>query len=78
MSLRLFGVDSILKYKIKLKPNKLTFVIVFSNMLLLWMSWFALCSLDVYKIPPAGIVKLLGVLLSSFRNNYVFNSFIHN
>ncbi|MCX6243138.1 MAG: isoprenylcysteine carboxylmethyltransferase family protein [Bacteroidetes bacterium] len=56
-------VYEILKHKDKLKANKLTFVIVFINMMLLWMSWVALCSFDVYKIPPAGIVKLLGVLL---------------
>ena len=38
---------------------------MFINMLLLWMSWFALCSLDIYKIQPNGIVRLLGVLISS-------------
>jgi len=60
------SIYEILKHKNILKPNKLTFVIVFINMLLLWMSWFTLCSFDIYKIPPAGIVRLLGVLLSSF------------
>jgi len=59
------SVYEILKHKNKLKTNKLTFVIVFINMMLLWMSWFALCSFDVYKIPPAVIVRLLGVLISS-------------
>jgi len=58
------SVYEILKHKNKLKPNKLTFVIVFSNMLLLWMSWFALCAFDVYKIHMSGIVKLLGILLT--------------
>ncbi len=59
------SIYEILKHKNKLKPNKLTFVIVFINMLLLWLSWFALCSFDVYKIPPSGIIQLLGVLLVS-------------
>jgi len=58
-------VYEILKHKNKLKADKVTFIIMFINMLLLWMSWFALCSLDINKIPTAGIVKLLGVLLSS-------------
>jgi protein-S-isoprenylcysteine O-methyltransferase Ste14 len=58
-------VFEILKDKNKLKPNKLTFVIVFTSMLLLWMSWFGMCSFDIYKIPPTGILKLLGVVLSS-------------
>ena len=57
-------VYEILKHKKKLKPGKLTFVIVFINMLLLWMSWFALCSLDIYRIHLDEIVRLLGVLLS--------------
>jgi protein-S-isoprenylcysteine O-methyltransferase Ste14 len=56
------SIYEILKHKNKLKPDKLTFVIVFINMLLLWLSWFALCSLDIYRIPQGGIVRLLGVL----------------
>ena len=59
------SVYEILKHKNKLTPNKLTFIIVFINMLILWVSWFALCSYDVFRIPPAGIVKLLGVLMSA-------------
>ena len=58
------SVYEILKHKNKLKPDKLTFIIVFSNMLLLWMSWFALCSFDIYKIPMSGIAKLLGMLVT--------------
>ena len=59
------SVYEILKHKNKLKPDKFTFAIVFINMLLLWMSWFALCSLDIYGIQPNGIVRLLGVLISA-------------
>ena len=57
------AVYEILKHKDKLKATKLTFVIVFINMLLLWISWVALCSFDVYRIPPAEIVRLLGGLI---------------
>ena len=59
------SVYEILKRKNKLKSDKLTFAIVFTNMMVLWMSWFALCTFDVYKIPTAGIVKLLGILIIS-------------
>jgi protein-S-isoprenylcysteine O-methyltransferase Ste14 len=57
------SVYEILKHKNKIKPDKLTFVIVFINMLLLWMSWFLLCSLDIYRIHPYGLMRLSGVLL---------------
>jgi protein-S-isoprenylcysteine O-methyltransferase Ste14 len=57
-------VYEILKHKNKLTANKTTFVIVFANMMILWVSWFALCSLDSFKIEPNIIVKLLGALLS--------------
>ena len=62
---KLHGTYGKLTLATELNPDKLTFVIVFINMLVLWMSWFALCSLDIYKIHPNGIVRLLGVLLSS-------------
>jgi protein-S-isoprenylcysteine O-methyltransferase Ste14 len=58
-------VYEVLKHKNKLTPNKSTFVIVFINMMLLWVSWFALCSFDICKIPPYGIVRLFGVLIVS-------------
>jgi protein-S-isoprenylcysteine O-methyltransferase Ste14 len=58
-------IYEILKHKNKLKPDPLTFVIVLINMLILWMSWFALCSFDIYRIQPVGVVRLLGVLLIS-------------
>jgi protein-S-isoprenylcysteine O-methyltransferase Ste14 len=57
------SVYEVLKHKNKLKATKLTFVIVFINMLLLWLSWFVLCSFDVCKISIPVIVRLIGVLL---------------
>jgi protein-S-isoprenylcysteine O-methyltransferase Ste14 len=56
-------IYEILKHKKKLNPNKLTFVIIFTNMVLLWISWFALCSLDVYSIHIPGIIKIFGISL---------------
>ena len=59
------SIYEILKHKKILKPDKLTFVIVFINMLLLWMSWFTLCTLDICKIHPGLFVRLLGIVISS-------------
>jgi protein-S-isoprenylcysteine O-methyltransferase Ste14 len=56
-------VYEILKHKNLLKPSKLSFVIVFTNMALLWSSWIALCSSDIYKINLPGIIHYSGLLL---------------
>ena len=53
----------ILKHKKILKPSKLSFAIIFINMGLLWTSWFALCSLDLYRMNLPGIIRYLGVSL---------------
>jgi protein-S-isoprenylcysteine O-methyltransferase Ste14 len=57
-------IYEILKHTKKLIPSNFTFVIVFVNMMLLWMSWFGLCSLDIYKIQLVGIFKVLGLLIT--------------
>jgi protein-S-isoprenylcysteine O-methyltransferase Ste14 len=57
-------VYEILKDKKKLNPGKLTFVIIFTNMMILWASWFALCSLDPFTIPIAGIIRYAGIALA--------------
>ncbi|MDP3149837.1 MAG: NnrU family protein [Ignavibacteria bacterium] len=54
----------ILKHKKILKPNNLTFVIIFSNMALLWITWISLCRYDIYKIELPFIVNYFGFLLS--------------
>jgi protein-S-isoprenylcysteine O-methyltransferase Ste14 len=56
-------VYEILKHKKMLKPGKLSFIIVLINMLLLWASWFALCSLDLYKIDLPDIIRYFGIFL---------------
>jgi len=53
----------ILKHKKILEPNKLTFVIVFSNMVVLWISWFVLCSVDVYRMNLPDTIRYFGLLL---------------
>lgn len=57
-------VYEVLKHKKLLVPGKLSFVIVFTNMALLWMSWFALCSQDIYKIQYAEVYHYFGILLA--------------
>ena len=57
-------VYEILKHKQILKPGKLSFVIIFTNMLLLWISWFILCNLDIYKINLPAIIRYTGISLS--------------
>lgn len=54
----------ILKHKKLLKPGKLTFGIIFTNMMLLWVSWFVLCSLDSCKIQLSGIIRFAGISLA--------------
>lgn len=53
----------ILKHKKILKPDKLSFIIIFINMLVLWTSWFLLCRADVYKIILPDIIYYLGMII---------------
>jgi protein-S-isoprenylcysteine O-methyltransferase Ste14 len=55
------SVYEILKHKKILKPSKISFVIIFINMGLLWISWFTLCRLDSYRIHIASIIRYLGI-----------------
>jgi protein-S-isoprenylcysteine O-methyltransferase Ste14 len=55
----------ILKHKKILQPTGLSFVIIFLDMAVLWVSWFALCSFDEYKMILPGIIKYIGLLLIS-------------
>ena len=53
----------ILKHKKLLVPNKISFVIILINMLLLWFSWYLLCSSDSSIISLPTIVNHFGLLL---------------
>jgi protein-S-isoprenylcysteine O-methyltransferase Ste14 len=53
----------VLKHKKRLVANKITFVIIFTNMAVLWGSWIALCSSDIYKINLPGIIRYSGLIL---------------
>ncbi len=56
-------IYEILKHKKMLRPGKLSFVVIFINMILLWTSWFALCRLDIYRINLADIIRYIGISL---------------
>jgi protein-S-isoprenylcysteine O-methyltransferase Ste14 len=53
----------ILKFNKKIRPGKLSFAVVFLNMVLLWISWFVLCIIDIYKINLPGIIRYAGFLI---------------
>ncbi len=56
-------IYEILKHKKVIRATKLTFVIVFINMFLLWGSWFWLCTDDPGGIILPGIVRYAGLVL---------------
>jgi protein-S-isoprenylcysteine O-methyltransferase Ste14 len=53
----------LLKHKKLLQPTGFSFIIIFLNMALLWVSWFALCTLDEFKIILPGIIRYIGLLI---------------
>jgi protein-S-isoprenylcysteine O-methyltransferase Ste14 len=57
-------IYEILKHKKILKSNRLTFVIIFFNMVLLWFSWFGLCSIDIIRITIPDVIRYLGIFLA--------------
>ena len=57
-------VYEILKVKKKLEAGKLSFAIIFTNMMLLWASWFALCFLDIHKMHLPVAVRFAGLTLA--------------
>ena len=57
-------IYEILKHRQVLIPNKFSFIIMFINMLLLWVSWFLLCKIDIYKIDLPFFTVYLGIIIS--------------
>ncbi len=56
-------IYEILKHRKSLVPDKNSFILVFINMIFLWVSWFLLCSLDPFRIELPGVLNYLGLLL---------------
>jgi protein-S-isoprenylcysteine O-methyltransferase Ste14 len=53
----------ILKHKKIIKANHFSLVIMFTNMALLWVSWFLLCINDIHRIGLADIIRYAGISL---------------
>ncbi|MCX6306511.1 MAG: NnrU family protein [Bacteroidetes bacterium] len=57
-------VYEMLKLRNRIDPeNKVVFGIIFTNMMLLWISWFILSFTDPYKFNCNPVVKYLGAAL---------------
>jgi len=56
-------VYEILKHKKIVVASKFSFAIIFTNMAVLWISWFMLGSYDVYKINLPSVVRYFGIVL---------------
>ena len=54
----------ILKHKKMIKATKLSFLIVFTNMVLLWISWFGLCIFDAKRIYLTEMIHFLGIIMA--------------
>jgi protein-S-isoprenylcysteine O-methyltransferase Ste14 len=57
-------IYEILKFKKVLKPGKLSFKFMFINMMLLWVSWFLLCTLDISRVGIPAFIRYMGILIS--------------
>jgi len=57
------SVYEIFKHRKIIEPGKLSFVIILINMTLLWISWFALCTFDIFKFNLSAIVRYSGLFL---------------
>jgi len=53
----------VLKHKKLLVPNKVSFVIILTNMLVLWVSWYLLCSLDPFRNTLPFMLSYFGMFL---------------
>jgi protein-S-isoprenylcysteine O-methyltransferase Ste14 len=54
-------VYEILKHRKLLIPGRYSFFIVFANMIVLWISWFILCSMDEYRFELPVWINYLGL-----------------
>jgi protein-S-isoprenylcysteine O-methyltransferase Ste14 len=57
-------IYEIMKHKCLLKPGKVSFGIMLTNMMLLWVSWFLLCGFDIFRLKLPFAVRNFGMLLS--------------
>ncbi|HEX2396210.1 MAG TPA: hypothetical protein VHI78_12755, partial [Bacteroidales bacterium] len=57
------SIYEILKHRKIITPNRVSFVLMFTNMLLLWTSWFGLCRFDPQALEMPVIFRYSGIAL---------------
>ena len=57
------AVYEVMKHKQIIQASKLSFVIIFTNMFLLWTSWFMLCRFDKSVLNLPAVFNYLGIAL---------------
>lgn len=57
-------IYEVLKHKKIIPASKLSFLIIFTNMAVLWISWFLLCSADAYKLILPAFVRYIGIAIT--------------
>ncbi|MGE5447657.1 MAG: methyltransferase family protein [Bacteroidales bacterium] len=56
-------IYELLKHKKMIKANRASFVIIFTNMAILWVSWVIVCIYDTHRIELANMIRYLGISL---------------
>lgn len=57
-------IYEIIKHRKILKPGRLSFIIVFTDMILLWISWFLICRFDYHEVYFPQIIRTIAMILS--------------
>jgi protein-S-isoprenylcysteine O-methyltransferase Ste14 len=55
----------------KMQPGKVSFILMFMNMIFLWASWISMCDTDIVKIPVPDAVRY-GSLVVFFAGVIIF------
>ena len=56
-------IYEILKHRKRVVPGNFSFIIVFADMIVLWITWFLLCSQDAFRIELPILVRYAGLVL---------------
>jgi protein-S-isoprenylcysteine O-methyltransferase Ste14 len=58
-------IYEILKHRKSIRPGKVSFILMFTNMLLLWASRFFMCRYDIHRTEFSVLIRLAGIIISS-------------
>lgn len=56
-------IYEIKKVRYSIKLNRLTFILMLVNMIVLWVSWFNMCENDIYKVNIPDIFRYAGLAI---------------